>query len=320
MLWHNKALRQSAAPGQNFEFAASVIEGLSRPRKCLSCRYFYDARGSELFEAITRLPEYYPTRTEIAILDAHAVEIARGVPEGAVLVEFGSGSSRKTEILLAALPKLRAYVPIDVSQSALEGAKQRLSALFPGLVVHPIIANFSQPPALPPVLARKKKLGFFPGSTIGNFPPFDAIRLLRSMRGLLSPGGRMIIGVDLKKDARQLVRAYDDSAGITAAFNLNLLARINRELEGTFDLNAFRHQAVYDPREGRIEMHLISEKNQRASVLGRPFRFFAGETIHTENSYKYSTAQFQELAHSAEWQPGRIWIDNENLFSVIELV
>ncbi|MCI0598310.1 MAG: L-histidine N(alpha)-methyltransferase [Beijerinckiaceae bacterium] len=320
MLGYNKALRQTAVPGQYSEFATSVIEGLTRQRKSLSCRYFYDARGSELFEAITRLPEYYPTRTEVAILFAHAAEIARGVPNGSVLVEFGSGSSRKTEILLTALPGLRAYVPIDVSESALEGARQRIRKRFTVLEVRPIIADFSKISALPPDLAQDRKLGFFPGSTIGNFSPFAAIRLLYSMRGVLSPEGRLIIGVDLRKDARQLVRAYNDSAGITAAFNLNLLARINRELEGTFDLRAFRHEAIYNPREGRIEMYIVSTQHQAVSVLGRWFRFFAGETIHTENSYKYSTARFHELAHASGWQPGRVWTDDENLFSVHELI
>jgi dimethylhistidine N-methyltransferase len=307
-------------PGQYSEFAAGVIEGLSKPRKSLPCRFFYDSRGSELFEEITRLPEYYPARTEVAILDAHVGEIARGVPEGAVVVEFGSGSSRKTEILLSALRRPRAYVPIDVSKSALEGAKARLLERFPSLALHPIVADFAQPVALPPVLAKAEKLGFFPGSTVGNFPPIAASDLLRVMRGVLSPEGRLIIGVDLKKDARKLVRAYNDAAGVTAAFNLNLLARINRELDGTFDLDGFRHEAIYNPREGRVEMHLASTKDQAARVLGRFFRFLAGETIHTENSYKYSIGQFRELACAAGWLPGRVWTDDENLFSVHELI
>lgn len=319
MAWRNKALRQ-AVSGPNVEFAASVIGGLSQPRKSLPCRFFYDARGSELFEAITRLPEYYPTRTEIAILDARAAEIASGAPDGAVLAEFGSGSSRKTEILLASLRRLRAYVPIDVSGSALDAAKRRLSERFPGLDVRPIAGDFSRPVAFPPDIAKSPKLGFFPGSTIGNFAPFAARQLLQVMRDELAPRGRLIVGVDLEKDARRLVRAYNDAAGVTATFNLNLLARINRELEGTFDLDGFRHEAVYNPREGRVEMHLVSTKEQAAQICGLWFRFRAGEAIHTENSYKYSVAQFQKLARSAGWLPERVWIDEDKLFSVHELV
>jgi dimethylhistidine N-methyltransferase len=323
MMWtsNNKALRMpEVIAGPDREFAASVIEGLSKPRKSLPCQFFYDARGSELFEEITCLPEYYPTRTEIAILDAHAAEIANRVDDGAVLVEFGSGSSRKTEILLSCLPRLRAYVPIDVSESALEEAKQRLIKRFPALNVRPIASDFSRLLALPPDLAQPRKLGFFPGSTIGNFSPFAAITLLGAMRRLLAPEGKLIVGVDLKKDARTLIRAYNDAAGVTAAFNLNLLTRINRELEGSFDLAGFRHEAIYDPREGRVEMHIVSMRDQAVRIRGMWFRFFAGETIHTENSYKYSIGQFQDIACSAGWLPGRVWTDDQNLFSVHELI
>ena len=323
MMWtsNNKALRlPDVIAGPDREFASSVIEGLSKPRKSLPCRFFYDARGSELFEEITRLPEYYPTRTEVAILAAHAAEIAGGVPDGAVLVEFGSGSSRKTEILLERLPRLRAYVPIDVSESALGDATRRLAKSFPALAVRPIAGDFSRPVALPRDLATARKLGFFPGSTIGNFSPFATKTLLGAMLRLLEPDGWLIVGVDLKKDARKLIRAYNDAAGVTAAFNLNLLARINRELEGSFDLNGFRHEAIYDPREGRIEMHIVSIRNQAVRIRGLWFRFSAGETIHTENSYKYSIGQFQDIACSAGWLPGHVWTDDKNLFSVHELI
>jgi dimethylhistidine N-methyltransferase len=309
-----------AASPPDTGFAESVIEGLSRPRKSLPCRFFYDTRGSELFEEITRLPEYYPTRAEIAILNAHGAEMARGVPEDAILVEFGSGSSRKTEILIENLPALAAYVPIDVSESALSGAKQRLQARFPALIVRPLLADFTRPAALPEDLANAPKLGFFPGSTIGNFAPAGARQLLIKMRDMLAPEGRLLIGVDLKKDARVLLRAYNDAAGVTAAFNLNLLARINRELDGSFDLASFRHEAIYDPREGRVEMHLVSLRDQTVSVFGLWFRFFVGETIHTENSYKYSISQFQDLARAAGWSAGRVWQDAERLFSVHELI
>jgi dimethylhistidine N-methyltransferase len=322
MMWtSDKALRlPDVVAGPDREFAASVIDGLSKPRKSLPCQFFYDARGSELFEEITRLPEYYPTRTEIAIFDAHAAEIASRMDDGAVLVEFGSGSSRKTEILLSCLPRLRAYVPIDVSESALEEAKRRLIKRFPALAVRPIAADFSRLSALPPDLAKARKLGFFPGSTIGNFSPFAARSLLGVMRRLLAPDGCLIVGVDLKKDARNLIRAYNDAAGVTAAFNLNLLERINRELEGSFDLDGFRHEAIYDPREGRVEMHIVSIRNQAVRIRGLWFRFSAGETIHTENSYKYSVGQFQDVACSAGWLPGRVWTDRRNLFSVHELI
>jgi dimethylhistidine N-methyltransferase len=309
----------ASATDQHFEFAESVIDGLSKPRKSLPCRYFYDARGSELFEEITLLPEYYLTRAETAILNSHAAEIASPVPDGTVLVEFGSGFSRKTEILLAALPRLNAYVPIDASESALEEAKRRLLERFPEIDVRPVAADFSRPADLPPEIAEVGKLGFFPGSTIGNFPPLAARRLLRLMRRTLLPEARLIVGVDLKKDVRQLISAYNDAAGVTAAFNLNLLVRINRELEGTFDLDAFRHEAIYNPREGRIEMHLVSVKDQAVTIRGRLFRFFASETIHTENSYKYSIGQFQELAQAAGWLPRRRWTDSDGLFSVHEL-
>ena len=324
-MWNPSALgwaepRPADDPADDDELATGVLEGLSRPHKTLPCRFFYDARGSELFEEITRLPEYYPTRTEATILEQYAAAMADGVPDRGVLVEFGSGSSLKTEILLQQLPQLEAYVMIDVSSTALCEAKTRLSARFPFLEVQPIVADFSRRVALPEHLAKHHKTGFFPGSTIGNLTPAEAAHLLRVFQDVLSPGARLIVGVDLKKDARRLVLAYDDAAGVTAAFNLNLLTRINRELGGTFDLSAFRHKAVYNPREGRIEMHLESVKDQIAIVRGRRFRFDAGETIHTENSYKYTIVEFQALARSADWLPRRVWTDRDNLFSVHELI
>ena len=302
------------------EFTAAVVDGLSRPQKTLPCRFFYDARGSELFEEITALPEYYPTRTETGILQAHAAEMAGGMSDAGVLVELGSGSSLKTEILLAELPRSCAYVPIDVSHAALAGATRRLTARFPGLDVRPIIGDFAQPIAFPADLADRPKTGFFPGSTIGNLTPIEAGRLLAVLRATLSPGGRLIVGVDLKKDLRKLVAAYNDAAGVTAAFNLNLLARINREIGGAFDLEAFRHEAIYNPRDGRIEMHLVSRRDQDAAVGGRRFRFRTGETIHTENSYKYSIRQFQDLARASGWLAKCVWTDEGQLFSVHELV
>jgi dimethylhistidine N-methyltransferase len=308
------------ARAETDDFAAAVLDGLARPQKSLPCRFFYDARGSELFEEITRLPEYYPTRTETAILEAHAAEMAEAVAAGGVLVELGSGSSLKTEILLRQLPQLCAYVTVDVSESALMAARNRLVERFPALDVRPIVGDFSRPVALPADLAGRARTGFFPGSTIGNLTPAEAVRLLQTFRTTLASGGRLIVGADLKKDARRLVTAYNDGRGVTAAFNLNLLARINRELAGTFDIEAFKHEAVYNPREGRIEMYLTSARGQSASVLGRRFSFAAGERIHTENSYKYTIPQFQDLARAAGWQPRRVWTDREALFSVHDLM
>jgi dimethylhistidine N-methyltransferase len=302
------------------EFEVAVLDGLSRPQKTLPCRFFYDARGSELFEEITRLPEYYPTRTEAAILAESSRDMAEGVPDGSVLIEFGSGSSRKTELLLQELPRLGAYVMIDVSKSALDDAKSRLVVRFPALDVRAIVADFSYPVALPADLNDNHRAGFFPGSTIGNLNPVEAQRLLRVFRAVLSPGSRLIVGVDLKKDLSKLLPAYNDAAGITAAFNLNLLARINREITPAFDLDAFGHEAIYNSRDGRIEMHLVSLKDQDVVVGRRCFHFRHGETIHTENSYNDTVRQFQDLARAADWRPSRIWTDREGLFSVHELV
>ena len=302
------------------EFASAVIGGLSRPQKSLPCRFFYDARGSELFEEITRLPEYYPTRTETSILKAHASEMVERLPPGGVLIEFGSGSSRKTDILLDRLVGLCAYVMIDVSHTALLGAQERLARQRPGLDVRAVVADFSRPVALPEDLQARPRLGFFPGSTIGNLTPGEATRLLRTFRAALAPAGYLIIGADLKKDARRLVLAYNDAAGVTAAFNLNLLARINRELGGDFDLAGFRHEAIYNPRHGRIEMHLVSLRPQSVTIRDQRFSFRPRETIHTENSYKYTIEQFRELARAAAWLPRRVWTDADHMFSVHELV
>jgi dimethylhistidine N-methyltransferase len=302
------------------EFSLAVIEGLSRAHKTLPCRYFYDARGSELFEEITRLPEYYPTRTETQILKEYAGEIVDGFADGDLLVEFGSGSSLKTEILLDRISARIVYVPIDVSESALVEATARLAERHPNLDIRPFAADFSDLDALPFEPSDHRRTGFFPGSTIGNFAPREAVQLLSNFRSALGTGGRLIIGVDLKKDPHTLVRAYDDKAGITAAFNLNLLARINRELAGTFDERSFRHKAIYNPREGRIEMHLVSLRAQDVEASGRRFHFREGECVHTENSYKYTVPEFQELAKTAGWHSNRVWTDADKQFSVHELL
>ncbi len=302
------------------EFSLAVIDGLSKARKTLPCRFFYDARGSELFEEITRLPEYYPTRTETRILEQCAEEIVDGFSDGDLFVEFGSGSSLKTEILLDRISARIIYAPIDVSESALVEAAVRLVHRYPELDVRPFAADFSDLEALPFEPSDRHRTGFFPGSTIGNFAPRDAARLLSNFKSALGMGGRLIIGVDLKKDPHTLVRAYDDAAGVTAAFNLNLLARINRELAGTFDETMFRHKAIYNPRESRIEMHLVSLRNQDVGASGRLFHFREGESIHTENSYKYTVSEFQELAKVAGWRANRVWTDANKQFSVHELL
>lgn len=300
-------------------FADAVLRGLSRSQKTIPSRFLYDARGSALFEDITRLSEYYPTRTEMRILSDHAAEMVDGLGPRGVLVEFGSGSSLKTELLLAHAAPGIAYMPVDVSEAALEDAVARLSGRFPKLDVRPVVGDFSQPITLPKDLKGRATTGFFPGSTIGNFVPRDAVALLRAFGLGLSGASRLIVGADLKKEARTLVTAYNDSKGVTAAFNLNLLRRMNRELGADFDLGTFRHVALYDPHAGRIEMHLESTVAQEVKVLGRRFRFAAGDSIHTENSHKFTIGEFRRLAVAAGWQAGRLWTDPDRHFSVHEL-
>lgn len=300
-------------------FASDVAEGLSKPQKSLPCRYFYDARGSALFEEITALDEYYPTRTEASILRDCAAEIAARTPAGACLVEFGSGSSAKTQIILDALPQLAAYVALDVSASALDEARARLAQLYPALRVECVVADFGADFTMPRDLMGAPRLGFFPGSTIGNFEPAQAQKLLGHFAQTLGPGSRLVIGVDLEKDPAILLPAYNDKRGVTAAFNLNLLARINRELGADFDLTAFRHESRWNVQAGRVEMHLVSLRDQSVRVQGRRFQFARGESIHTENSHKWRLESFTALAQRAGWRPGAIWCDDARLFSVHEL-
>lgn len=296
-------------------FRADVVAGLSAPRKSLPCKYFYDCRGSALFDRICDLPEYYPTRTEAAILADRGREIAAALPAGAVLIEYGSGSSTKTRLLLDALPDLTAYVPVDICGGHLLRSAAALRAGYPRLRVHPVCADFTRPFPVPEFDGRPRVV-FFPGSTIGNFGPDEAVGLLAGMARVAGAGGGLLIGVDLLKSREILEPAYDDAAGVTAAFNLNLLERINRELDGTFDVSAFSHRAVFDAAEGRVEMHLVSDEDQTAEVDGLPFRFAAGETIHTENSYKYGRDRFAELAGRAGWRVEAVWTDPADLFSV----
>ena len=311
-----KPLAVSGDLAPHSEFEADVIAGLSRGQKSIPPKYFYDEEGSRLFEEVTRLPEYYPTRTEIGILQEHARDLNGIIPQGAALVEFGSGSCTKVQILLDHVPAIAAYLPVDISGDFLKGEAERIAKAYPSLPVHPVVADFTKPFALPGQFAQMPKAGFFPGSTISNFEPHDAVPFMRNAAQTIGKGGVMVMGVDLVKDTAMLNAAYNDPAGITAKFNLNLLRRINRELDGNFDLGTFEHHAFYNSERRRIEMHLASTKRQKVSVAGRMFSFRAGETIHTENSYKYTPGSFAALARGCGWTPEIAWSDPKELFSV----
>jgi dimethylhistidine N-methyltransferase len=304
---------------QTSAFARDVIEDLSQHPKRLSPKYFYDAAGSELFEQITLLPEYYPTRTELSILRDRGGEISAIIPKRAALVEFGAGATTKVRLLLNQCA-FAAYIPVDISGDFLKAQADALGNDFPALNVYPVTADFTAPFALPEPIAAMPKVGFFPGSTLGNFEPHEACGFLRSARDILGRDAQMVIGVDLEKDERVLHHAYNDSAGVTARFNLNVLHRINRELGGNFDIAAFIHRAIYNRERHRIEMHLVSRKAQTARVLGRSFSFRAGESIHTENSYKYSFDRFTALARGSGWTPRETWTDGAGMFAVHALV
>ena len=317
---HVPALAETHAfDEQTSAFADDVIGNLAQHPKRLSPKYFYDATGSELFEQITVLPEYYPTRTELGILRDRGDAIAAIIPKGAALVEFGAGATTKVRLLLERCD-FDAYVPVDISGEFLKAQADALRRDFPGLDVYPVAADFTAPFALPAAIADMPKVGFFPGSTLGNFEPHEASAFLRTAREILGDGAQMIIGIDLEKDERVLYDAYNDSAGVTARFNLNVLVRINRELGGNFDLSAFTHRAIYNRDRHRIEMHLISRRTQTVRVLGRSFSFRAGESIHTESSYKYSLERFTALARGSGWTPRESWTDNAGMFSVHALV
>jgi len=297
------------------EFASDVLQGLIQRPASIPPKYFYDAKGSQLFDAITELPEYYPTRTEISILKNNAAEIAQHVGTGSLIVEPGGGSCAKVHILLEGL-KPRAYVPMDISKDHLQLAAEELSIAFPWLEIHAACTDFTQEMRLPPSAPKGTHVAFFPGSSIGNFTPDGAVEFLQAIDELVETGGYLLIGVDLKKDKEILQAAYDDSAGVTALFNLNLLSRINRELEADFDLSKWRHKAQYNEQDGRIEMHLVSLCDQTVSVNKNQFSFVKNETIHTENSYKYSADEFIALAARAGFQSDALWVDENKLFSV----
>jgi dimethylhistidine N-methyltransferase len=298
-------------------FLDDVIAGLSRPRKALPPKYFYDERGSRLFEAICETPEYYPTRSETALMITYVREMARRLGPDCAVIEFGSGSGRKTRILVDALDPV-AYVPIDIAREQLHETAAAFASAFPRLAVHAVCADYSRPLVLPELAAfgARRRVIYFPGSTIGNLTVAEAAAFLANARSLAGAGGAMLVGVDLKKDAVRLNAAYNDAAGTTAAFNLNLLRRINRELDAGFDLSAFRHHAFYHAARSRIEMHLVSLKNQNVRIGARAFRFRGGESIHTENSCKYSMDEFRRLAAGAGFDPVACWTDPERLFAV----
>jgi L-histidine N-alpha-methyltransferase len=297
-------------------FRADVLRGFATQPRAIPARWFYDRRGSELFEAITDLPEYYPTRTETAILRTACADVATLAGAGRAVVEFGSGSSTKTPILLSAVAPA-AYVPIDISGDFLRDSSAQLASAFPGLPVVPVEADFMQPLALPAQVADLPKLGFFPGSTIGNMIPHSATDLLRAMKASLGQGAMLLIGMDRIKDEAVLTAAYDDAQGVTAAFNLNLLERINRELAGTIPIEKFRHRAVWNDDRARIEMHLEAQDEVRFTIDGRAFEMAAGETLHTENSHKFGARDARLLLRAGGWTPIAEWTDPDGLFAVI---
>ena len=312
-------LAEDAPEHVDDDFHADVIAGLSAARKSLPAKWFYDARGSELFEAICGLEQYYPTRQESELLRRIAPEIAAQIPPGAALVELGSGASLKTRLILDAAPQIVDYTPIDISRSALSAGAEAISRDYPNLSVTPLVSDFTRARDLPGEAAGRPRVGFFPGSTIGNFAPDEAVALMRQVRRLLGSGSLFIVGVDLAKDEATLLAAYDDPEGVTAAFNRNLLVRINRELGGDLKPEAFAHRAVWNRLEGRMEMHLQALTSQTARAGGHIFSFVAGETIHTENSYKFTKEGFIGLAERAGWAVAGQWVSPAPQFAVFLL-
>lgn len=300
------------------DFRAAVVAGLSRDPKRLPCKFFYDERGSRLFEEICRLEEYYPTRTELSLLGKHRKEIAAMIGRGANLIELGSGASRKIRTLLDGLPGLAQYTAVDISREFLIESTRALADAYPGLDIVAVRADFTRAFDVPDPAGRPgaPRVAFFPGSTIGNFTPEDVVPFLRRIAAMLGQGGGLLIGADLKKDPEILRAAYNDSMGVTAAFNLNLLARINDELDGDFALDGFEHDAPYLTDRGRVEMRLVSNRDQTASVGGRRFSFREGEYIHTENSHKFTVEEFRALCRAAGFAPVAAWTDSGSLFSL----
>ena len=296
------------------QFLEDVLTGLDSNPKRIPSKYFYDELGSRLFDQITELPEYYPTRTELGIMRGHVAAMAAHLRHQVVLIEYGSGSSTKTRLLLDQVEGASAYVPIDISGDHLFRIAAEIDRDYPGLAVIPVNADYSQPVDLPAVQGRR--VVYYPGSTIGNFEPDDARAFLSRMRRIVGDDGGVLIGIDLKKDPEVLHAAYNDAAGITAAFNLNILRRANRELDADFDLDAYRHRADYYPDRGRVEMHLVSTKDQVIHVGGASFEILEGDYIHTENSYKYSVGAFARLVSSAGFVMSSSWLDARGWFCV----
>lgn len=311
-------LRQVSADdaGIDIAFRADVHAGLSQRQKAIPARWFYDATGSALFEDITALPEYYPTRSETDLLKRHAADIAAAIGPGRAVVELGSGSSTKTPLLLDAIAPA-AYVPVDISGDFLRDSADALAARFPGLPIFSVEADFTQRVALPREICSLPKLGFFPGSTIGNFVPRSATDLLRSWRDLLGVGSLLLIGMDRVKPIERLIAAYDDPEGVTAEFNLNLLERINRELDGDVPIDSFRHEARWNDILSRIEMHLVATRDVSFTVAGRRFSFREGESIHTENSHKYGLRGGRLLLLAGGWTPLKEWTDPDEDFAIV---
>ncbi len=297
------------------DFLDDVLRGLAAMPKALPPKWFYDAEGSRLFEAITRTAEYYPTRVETLLLQSLVAEFARHVPPGAVLVEFGSGSATKTRILLDALDRLHAYVPIDISREPLEASARSLRVAYPGLIVDPLEADFTAAVELPEVARGRPRVGFFPGSTIGNFSPEERLRFLVAARRLLGDGALFLVGFDIIKAAEVLEAAYDDAAGVTAAFNRNLLVRINRELGGDIDPAAFDYSSRWNVGHSRVEAHLVSRSDQALTVAGRTFAIAGGESVHTENAHKFTPDSIAEAATASGWRVERLWTSPPPVFA-----
>lgn len=304
---------------QRAQLARDVLAGLAQTRKSIPCTWLYDHRGSALFEQITRVAEYYPTRNETWILERCAAQIARLAGPRATVIELGSGSSRKTPLLLRALDAPAAYLPIDISAQFLAESVEVLGAHLPALAITPVVADFTRIACLPELASQAtsgRRVVFFPGSTIGNFTPDEAVALLERVGQAVGRDALMVVGADTTHDPSVLLPAYDDGAGVTAEFDKNLLVRINRELGADFNLSAFRHEARWNAGEQRVEMHLVSLYTQRVNLLGRSFRFAVGESLHTESSYKYGLVKFRALAHRAGWSQHQLWMDGQSRFAV----